>query len=152
MLPHSLKSTEIAAAGAPPQTTLGELEPAAIQTLMLYAVRNEIKWGMNVYWVAAAAWLCPSTGNNIISFAIIIINFLFLNNRTVFKKLGFIIAQNASFLTKIIGGWYAAPDPLGNLQIQTPSCDVLWTRFDDTLPGFSQHPYPGPKLWMKDWS
>ena len=48
-------------------------------------------WNVWVYWVPGAAWLCPRPywKKNIISFAIIR-NFLFLNNRTGFRKWWFI--------------------------------------------------------------
>ena len=58
--PNSLKCTKIAAAEAPPHTTLGEL--TAIQIPMMYVVGNE-KHGYEISefsgLVGGADWLCP---------------------------------------------------------------------------------------------
>ena len=62
---------QIAAAGAPPQTPLGEL--TAIQMPMMYVVGNE-KNGYEISEftgrVGGADWLCPRpyTGNNLANF------------------------------------------------------------------------------------
>ena len=58
---NSLKCTKIAAAGAPPQTTLGEL--TAIQIPMMYVVgneKNEYEISEFTGRVGGAAWLAVS--------------------------------------------------------------------------------------------
>ena len=176
---NSLNCTEIAAAGAPPQTTLGV--PTAIQIPTIWDRNKTSMKFVNLL----SHWGCLAVSQTFMKI---------ISSRLQLPEIFYFLiieqfSENSDFYStkcllfslkciKIVGGWYSTPDPAGELtglprlpsrepvmgwgyeiyrftellglpgcvpdltgsNIRPPSCDRLESRYDDTLPGFSQHP------------